>query len=109
MVLYRSSVSATEQMGSDPEAAQAGMQLWMNWAGRVGGSMADMGSPLGSVAIVTASGSTPDISGPLIGGFSVLEADSLDAAKKLLDDHPHFHAPGDPSIEVLEFLPVPGM
>jgi hypothetical protein len=50
MVLYRSSVPATEQMGSDPEAAQAGMQLWMNWAGRVGGAMADMGSPLGSVA-----------------------------------------------------------
>ena len=29
--------------------------------------------------------------------------------KKLLDDHPHFHAPGDPSIEVLEFLPSAGM
>jgi hypothetical protein len=109
MVLYRSSVPASEQMGSDPEAAQAGMALWMNWAGRVGGAMADMGSPLGSVATITASGSTADISSPLIGGFSVLEADSVDAAKKLLDDHPHFHAPGDRSIEVLEFLPIPGM
>jgi hypothetical protein len=39
----------------------------------------------------------------------VLEADSVEAVKKLLNDHPHFHAPGDPSIEVLEFLPVPGM
>ena len=109
MVLYRSSVPATEQMGSDPEAAQAGMALWMNWAGRVGPAIADMGSPLGSVATVTASGSTADVSSPFIGGFSVLEADSVDAAKKLLDDHPHFHAPGDPTIELLEFLPIPGM
>ena len=109
LVLYRSSVPATEQMGSDPEAAQAGMALWMNWAGRVGPAMADMGSPLGSVATVTVSGSTADVSSPFTGGFSVLEADSVDAAKKLLDDHPHFHAPGDPSIELLEFLPIPGM
>jgi hypothetical protein len=85
------------------------MELWMNWTGRVGSAMADMGSPLGSVAVVTPAGSTADVSSPLIGGFSVLEADSVDAAKKLLDDHPHFHAPGDPSIEVLEFLPIPGM
>jgi hypothetical protein len=88
MVLYRSSVPATEQMGSDPEAAQAGMALWMKWAGQVGGAMADMGSPLGSVATVNASGSTTDASSPLIGGFSVLEAGSVDAAKKLLDDRP---------------------
>jgi hypothetical protein len=71
--------------------------------------MADMESPLGSVATVTASGSTTDVSRPSVGGFSVLEADSVDAAKKLLYDHPHFHAPGDPSIELLEFLPIPGM
>jgi hypothetical protein len=110
LVLYRSSVSASEQMaGSDPAAAQAGMELWMKWAGRVGGAMSDMGSPLASVATVTASGSSSGASSPFIGGFSILEADSVDAAKKLLDDHPHFHSPGDPSIEVLEFLPIPGM
>jgi hypothetical protein len=85
------------------------MALWMNRAGRVGNAIVDMGSPVASVATVTASGSTAGASGPFIGGFSVLEADSVDDAKKLLDDHPHFHAPGDPSIEVLEFLPIPGM
>jgi hypothetical protein len=110
MVLYRSAIPATEQMAvSDPEAAKAGMELWMTWAGRVGDAMADMGSPLGSVLTVTASGSSAKPSSPFIGGFSVLEADSVDAAKQLLDDHPHFHAPGEPSIEVLEFLPIPGM
>jgi hypothetical protein len=110
LVLYRSSVSAAEQMGNaDPQDAQAGMELWMNWAGRVGPALIDMGSPLSPAATVTAAGSSPGASSPFVGGFSVLEADSLDAATKLLDDHPHFHSPGDPSIEVLEFLPIPGM
>jgi hypothetical protein len=38
----------------------------------------------------------------------VLEADSPDVAAKLLDGHPHLHAPGA-VIEVLEHLPMPGM
>ena len=110
LVLYRSSVPATEQMGgSDGEAAQAGMELWMAWANRVGAAMADMGSPLSGVGTVTSSGSNAETSRPFVGGFSILEADSVDAATKLLDDHPHFQSPGDPSIEVLEFLPIPGM
>jgi hypothetical protein len=86
------------------------MQLWMNWAVRVGGAMADMGSPVGSVATVRPSGDGPTSpSSPPVCGFSILEADSVDAVKKLVDDHPHFHGSGDPSIEVLEFLPIPGM
>jgi hypothetical protein len=110
LVLYRSSVSAAEQMANaDPGAGQAGMELWMNWAGRVGQAMADMGSPLSGVATVTAKGSSADSTRPYVGGFSVLEADSVDEVTKLLDDHPHFQAPGDPYIEVLEFLPIPGM
>jgi hypothetical protein len=110
LVLYLSSVSAAEQMASaDPDAGQAGMELWMNWTGRAGGAITDLGSPLSGVATVTAAGSTAGTSPPYVGGFSILEADSVADVTRLLDDHPHFHAPGDPSIEVLEFLPIPGM
>jgi len=111
MVLYRSSVPASEQMAtasSSPEAAQAGMQLWMDWAGRVGSAMADMGTPLEPVAVLDSAGGSATAGSPFIGGFSVLEADSVDAVKGLLDNHPHFQAPGA-SIEVLEYLPAPGM
>lgn len=105
LVLYRSNVSAAEQMqGSSPEDAQAGMEAWMQWAGKVGDAMVDMGSPLQTVATV---GGSND--GPYIGGFSILEADSTDAATALVDGHPHLMSPGDPTIEVLEFLPIPGM
>ncbi len=105
LVLYRSKVSAAEQMeGASPEDAQAGMDAWMKWSGKVGNAMVDMGSPVQSVAVV---GGSSD--GAHIGGFSVLEADSADAAKALVDGHPHLMSPGDPSIEVLEFLAIPGM
>jgi len=105
LVLYRSKVSAAEQMeGASPEDARAGMDAWMQWSGKVGNAMVDMGSPVQSVAVV---GGSSD--GAHIGGFSVLEADSADAAKALVDGHPHLMSPGDPSIEVLEFLVVPGM
>ena len=105
LVLYRSTVSAAEQMeGASPGEAQAGMDAWMQWAGKVGDSMVDMGSPLQTVATV---GGSSD--GGYIGGFSVLEVGSADAAKALVDGHPHLMSPGEPSIEILEFLSLPGM
>ena len=104
LVLYRASMSAPEQMASgSAEQASAGMELWMQWAGKAGTAIVDMGSPLQSVATVGQAGL------PTIGGFSILEADNPDALQELLDDHPHFHSPGDTGIEVLELLPVPGM
>lgn len=106
LVLYRSSTSPQEQMADmSPEQAQEGMELWMNWAGKAGSSLVDLGSPLQSVATV----GPGQAAGSSIAGFSVLEADSQDAVTKLLEDHPHFHTQGDNAIEVLEFLPVPGM
>ena len=105
LVLYRSPVPAREQMaGSTAEQAQAGMEGWMRWAGKAGSAIVDLGSPLASEGTV---GAKSDAGTP-IGGFSVLEADSVDAVRKLLDGHPHLEAPQG-SIEVLEFLPVPGM
>ena len=44
-----------------------------------------------------------------VAGYSIVQAESLDAATELLKDHPHFKAPGGPSVEVLEFLPMPEM
>lgn len=79
-----------------PEQAQAGMDEWMKWA-QVNG---DSGNHVEMNSISPGAGTAT--------GFSILEADSLDAATKMVRDHPHFHTPGA-SIEVLEFLAVPGM
>lgn len=47
MILYRSPVTAAEQMASgSPEQAQAGMDAWMAWAGKAGAAIVDLGAPL---------------------------------------------------------------
>jgi hypothetical protein len=104
MILYRSSATAEEQMGT-PEQAQAGMQAWMSWAGHAGSALVDMGAPLGPAGTEGAAGET----GVPVRGYSVLEADSSAAAKKVLDGHPHLSSPGGAFIEILEALPIPGM
>jgi len=105
LALYRASASAQEQMANTtPEQAQAGMELWMTWAGKAGSALVDLGAPLASVATV-GDGEAKD---EPIAGFSVLEADSTEAVTELLDGHPHFHTPGATAIEVLEFQPIPG-
>ena len=107
LVLYRSSVSATDQMAAaTPEQAETGMAAWMEWAGRNREAIVELGSPLGGVAHVTGeavSGANSDVS-----GYSIVQADSKDAAVELFKDHPHLRTPGDSSIDVLEFLPMPG-
>jgi hypothetical protein len=104
MILYRSSMTAGEQMGT-AEQAQEGMQAWMNWAGQAGSALVDMGSPVASIATEGPAGET----GVAVCGYSVLEADSPESVHKLLDAHPHLGAPGGSFIEILEFLPIPGM
>ena len=48
--------------------------------------------------------STSDVS-----GFTIIQADSRDAAIAILRDHPHFKNSNSPAMELLEFLPMPGM
>ncbi|MGE4054450.1 MAG: hypothetical protein AB7F99_06595 [Vicinamibacterales bacterium] len=108
LVLYQSSVSAAEQMkNATPEQARAGMDAWMSWAGQAGSGIVDMGSPLGAAAKLDAT-DRASVASPEIGGYSILQAESKDAVLTLLKNHPHFMAPGA-SIEVFEFLSLPGM
>ena len=102
LLLYRAPVSAQDQMANaTPEQAQAGMDAWMGWAGRVGSALADMGAPCQYATTVGAS--YPQSEGH-IGGYSVVEADSLDAARALLDGHPHLMMGEGAGIDVHELL-----
>jgi hypothetical protein len=105
LVLYRAPVSAREQMAKGtPEQQKAGMEAWMAWAKRAGSAIVEMGSPLGDTATLGGAAGAGHI-----GGFSILQADSLSGAKKVLDGHPHLSGMPGASIEVLEYLPIPGM
>ncbi|MFT3837383.1 MAG: hypothetical protein QM723_10350 [Myxococcaceae bacterium] len=96
MVLYVSTASAREQMAkSTPEQGKAAMEMWMTWMKKMGAALIDAGSPL--------SGTNEKI-----GGFSILQGESVKHIETLLKDHPHTHAPGA-TFEIYEFLQIPGM
>jgi hypothetical protein len=107
LVLYNADTSAREQMAqATPEQQQAGMDAWMAWAQKTGPALVDLGTPVVAIARVTAAGEAKNTCAA--SGYSVLEADSDQAARALLDGHPHLMMPGA-SIDVFEALPIPGM
>jgi hypothetical protein len=104
MVLYRSSASARDQMASaTPEQMKAGMEAWMQWAGKAGEAVVDLGAPLAPAAHVGPGSGAGEIS-----GYSIMQADSAEALGGVLDGHPHLSMTGN-SIEVLEMLSMSGM
>jgi len=107
LVLYNSSVPASEMMANvTPEQARAGMDTWMAWAAKWSGAIVEMGSPVGNGRrVVNGAVSTAPVP---VTGYSIVEAESADAAVEIFRDHPHSLTPSETSIDVLECLPVPG-
>ena len=107
IILYYADMSAMEQMNkSTPEEMKKGMEAWNNWAKGCGKLLLDLGSPLGNGMVLTQKGSSKSDS--QVGGYSILQAGSMDDAKKLLSNHPHLGWDGGCRIEVHESLPMPG-
>ncbi|WP_162943763.1 YciI family protein [Arthrobacter celericrescens] len=108
VVLYIGSMSAETQIAeSTPEQAEAGMKAWTDWAAKTGDALVDFGTPLGTGREVSVSGVSDTATG--VGGYSILEADDLQAAVDLVKDHPHFMSGGGSSIQIYPALEIPGM
>lgn len=106
VVLYTAPVSASAQMeNNDPAMAAEAMKAWNDWSAKAGSGMVDLGLPLGNGRKVTASGATD--AGTEVAGYSILQANDIDAAIKLMDGHPHLQMPGA-AVEVYESLDLPG-
>lgn len=107
VVIYAAPESAETTMENiDPLAAAEGMKAWMEWAGRAGEHLTDLGAPLGHGREISQSGTSD--ADAAIGGYSILEADDMDHALALVDNHPHLMMPGA-SIRVYQALDIPGM
>jgi len=109
MVVYRADPAAIQQMTTNmsPEQAAAGMEAWQQWAASCGPALVDLGSPLGPGSHLEDGSAGPSTTG--ICGFSIMEADSTEAVTEMLKGHPHFRSPGNPAIEVVPYLSLPGM
>ena len=88
------------------EREQAGMQAWGGWVEKNVKALTDVGAPLGATKRVDASGLT-DTSNELT-AYTVVEAESHEAAAKAFEDHPHLQIPQS-SIEVMYVRPMGGM
>lgn len=85
----------------------AGMAAWMEWGRVHEAQITDVGAPLGKTKRVAADGIS-DIRNN-IAGYTIVKAESHEAAAKLFLNHPHFTLfPGD-GVEIMECLPLPPM
>jgi hypothetical protein len=83
-----------------------GMAAWKAWVEKHQGSIAEMGGPLGRTKQVGPAG-IADISNAM-GAFTVIRAESHEAAAKMFENHPHFAIfPGE-AVEIMPVLPIPG-
>lgn len=94
-----------EMKKANPEEAAKGMEAWKEWASKAGDGLVSMGTPLANSQTVTEKGATP--AGSDVVGYSLLQADDMEAAVKLMDGHPHLSWEEGCEIEVHESLPMP--
>jgi hypothetical protein len=92
--------------GDQPESQEAGqavMAAWTAWFAGMGDSVRDPGNPVGASAAVAPDGSVGAASAGVT-GYSVITADSLDAAVEVARACPHLAANG--TVEVYETFEV---
>jgi hypothetical protein len=109
IVIYHAPADAMEQTAnSTPEQQAKGMEEWMKWAQKCGDKLVDLGSPLTNGQQLSPDGNSKP-SSKNVAGYSVLQAENIEDAIKLLKGHPHLAWNAECSIEVHETMPLPGM
>lgn len=88
-----------------PETKEAGaemMEKWKAWVEGLGEAMVNPGTPLGMSKTVSSSGISDDGGSNPLSGYSILKADSMDAALEVAKGSPHVEFGG--TIEVAEIM-----
>ena len=103
LFLYRGPATPMEDFTPEQSAEQ--MQAWGAWMGKVGSALADPGTPFGARTAVSDNGSSTAPSDQ--NGYTIVEADSLDAARALTDGHPFLsEGKGRFTVEIFELVPM---
>lgn len=96
----------TQDADKRKQLEAAGIKAWGEWVAANRNSIVDVGGPLGKTKQAARQGIT-DTKNNLT-GYTVIKADSHEAAARLFNNHPHFMIfPGE-SVEIMECLPIPG-
>ena len=93
LVLYRMDMAAMKKMmEQNPDMGKKGMEEWGVWMKKHMADFADAGAPTGKNTEVSASGAVEKSND--IGGYSIVQAESKEAAAEMLKDNPHLKMPG---------------
>ena len=114
MAVFTGSPAAFDKYQSqfpDPEKRRAndmaGMKAWHKWVADHEKSIVEGGAPLGKTKRVTKDGIADTRNN--LAAYTVVRAESHEAAAKMFVRHPHFTIfPGD-GVEIMECLPIPEM
>ncbi len=92
--------------GTTPADREKSLQAWGAWFGRLGDKIVDHGNPFGEHAKSVADGKVHDgtVSNPPATGYSIVSADSLNAAGELARECPLLQSGG--KITVYEITPA---
>jgi hypothetical protein len=103
LLLYRGPASDPSSMSAEAQAEM--MDAWTAWMGKVATSIADQGNPFGNrTAVSDKGGATKPAE---LNGYTIVEAESLDAAEALTDGHPFLsEGKGRFAIDIFELAPM---
>jgi hypothetical protein len=90
-------------MAATDAEREAAMAAWGNWFQTLGSAVVDAGNPFGHSSAVNGSGGGGGASSGLT-GYSIIAADSLDAASELATGCPVLANGG--SVDVYETIPI---
>jgi hypothetical protein len=80
MANYVFAYSGGNGVSEDPVVQEQVMAAWGQWFGSLGEAVVDPGAPTGASKTVASGGSVSDGGSRELNGYSVISADSLDAA-----------------------------
>src|SRR6516164_2324098 len=98
MANYMFAYSGGNGVAEDEAERAAQMAKWGQWFGQLGSAVVDGGAPTGTAKTVSAGGSVSDGGSRGLTGYSIVAADSLDAAVQF--------AKGCPVLEGLRHNPT---
>lgn len=112
LAVYMGSASAIEEwkkldQEKRAQKEKAGKEAWGKWVMANEKAIVDGGSPLGKTKRIAAQGISDTKNE--ITAYTIVQAESHEAAAKMFENHPHFKIFPGYSVEVMECLPMPGM
>lgn len=110
LAVYTMKPENLAQFRSMPKAQQdsvdaIGLQRWGEWEKQNAASLLDRGGMVGKTTRVTRDGTTSAVNH--FCGYVIVEAETVEAAARLFEGHPHFTVfPGD-GVDIMPFLTEP--